>query len=123
SNPGTINSTSVRFDHVVKDKLRLFFRFSNSTSNTGLRGYVGQGDSPSVNTISDSTVRTYTAGATSLLTNRLSNDFRVNYSTSESIGTKAIAPIGGSSPLDLLQTAGLSVGSNAQFCIFNPAGN
>jgi hypothetical protein len=123
SNPGTINSTSVRFDHLVRDKHRFFFRFSNSTSSTGLRGYVGVGDSPSVNTISDSTVRTYTAGASSLLTNRVSNDFRLNYTTSESIGTKVIEPIGGSSPVDLLQPAGLSAGSNAQFCIFNPAGN
>src|SRR5437867_2231136 len=29
SNPSSLNSTSVRFDHVLNDKVRMFFRFSN----------------------------------------------------------------------------------------------
>ena len=38
SNPSSLNSTSVRFDHVANDKLRLFFRFSNTTSDSAARG-------------------------------------------------------------------------------------
>ena len=34
SNPASLNSTSVRFDHVVNDKLRLFFRFSDTGSSS-----------------------------------------------------------------------------------------
>src|SRR5207247_4522575 len=44
SNPSSLDSTSVRFDHVVSDNLRLFFRFSDtgsssSTRQTVLRGF------------------------------------------------------------------------------------
>src|SRR5437588_1120028 len=72
ANPSSINSTSVRFDHVFKDRLKLFFRFSNTTSDTGNRGHFGFGNfGPSVETMSGSTVRTYTGGATSLFSSRV----------------------------------------------------
>ena len=38
SNPSSLDSTSVRFDHVVNDKLRLFFRFSDTASSSATRG-------------------------------------------------------------------------------------
>src|SRR5204862_344225 len=44
SNPSSINSTSVRFDQAVSDKLRLFFRFSDTGSAVSARG--GSGFSP-----------------------------------------------------------------------------
>src|SRR6266481_5945756 len=78
SNPSSLDSTSVRFDHVVSDKLRLFFRFSDTASNSSTRG----GGSFSLNNTYSYTMRTYTAGASSIFTNRLSNDFRLNYSRS-----------------------------------------
>ena len=37
SNPSSLDSTSVRFDHVVNDKLRLFFRFSDTASSSAAR--------------------------------------------------------------------------------------
>src|SRR5205807_5130797 len=37
SNPSSLNSTSIRFDHVVNDKLRLFFRFSDTPSSSATR--------------------------------------------------------------------------------------
>ena len=45
SNPSSIDSTSVRFDHVVNDKLRLFFRFSDTVSNSLTRGVQNVGSS------------------------------------------------------------------------------
>jgi hypothetical protein len=121
ANPSSINSTSVRFDHNVSSKLRLFFRFSNSTSSSAARGNPAIGYSPSVNTISGSTVRTYTAGATSLFSSRISNDFRLNYSSTEATGNSGIDPIGGSAPVDLLQFSGVNAGSEVTVCIFNAA--
>ena len=38
STPASLNSTSVRFDHVINDKLRLFFRFSDTSSSSTTRG-------------------------------------------------------------------------------------
>ena len=113
SNPSRIDSTSVRFDHVVSGKLRLFFRFSGTPSTSAVRP--ASGLSPSVNFTTASTVRTYTAGATSLLTSRLSNDFRLNYSSNEARNHYSIDAFGGSTPLNL--SALLGLGSTAQSAV------
>src|SRR5229473_2631855 len=60
SNPSSLDSTSVRFDHVINDKLRIFFRFSDTQSNSATRPTGGL--SPSVNLTTPSVVRTYTGG-------------------------------------------------------------
>jgi hypothetical protein len=110
SNPSSINSTSVRFDHSVNDKLRLFFRFSGTTSSSGTRG--PNGFAPTIDQTSAYTMRTYTAGATSILTNHLSNDFRLNYSSNEVTSNQVIDALGGSTPVNLVQLAGLGPGSS-----------
>ena len=103
SNPGSIDSTSVRFDQSVNNKLQLFFRFSDTTS-----GSVTEGWNPSPSAF---TMRTYTAGANSAFSNRLSNDLRLNYSSNETTGSAAIDAFGGSTPVDLQQLTGLPPGS------------
>jgi hypothetical protein len=109
SNPASLNSTSVRFDHAVKDKLRLFFRFSNTTSDSGTRG----SDTPTSATTLAYTLRTYTAGASSVFSSRLSNEFRLNFSSNEVTSREVIDAFGGSTPIDLVQLAGLSTGAAA----------
>jgi hypothetical protein len=109
SNPASLNSTSVRFDHVVNDRLRLFFRFSNTTSESATRG--AGGASPTMNTVQAFTMRTYTAGANSVFSSRLSNEFRLNYSTNEGSNLLAIDAFGGSTPVNLAQMTGLGPGS------------
>jgi hypothetical protein len=106
SNPSSLDSTSVRLDHVVSDKLRLFFRFSNTTSDSAARG-----NPPTTNTLSAYTVRTYTAGITSIFTNRLNNEFRLNYSSNETTNSTVIDALGGSTPVDLVRLTGLGLGS------------
>ena len=103
SNPGSIDSTSVRFDQSVNNKLQLFFRFSDTTS-----GSVTEGWNPSPSAF---TMRTYTAGANSAFSNRLSNDLRLNYSSNETTNSAAIDAFGGSTPVDLQQLTGLPPGS------------
>jgi len=112
SNPSALNSTGVRLDHVVNDKLRLFFRFSNTTSNSATRQTqsVDSGP-PSVNKIFANTVRTYTGGASSVPSSRLSNDFRLNYTSNEATGNSVIDALGGNTPVDLAELDGLGPGS------------
>ena len=98
SNPDSLNSTSVRFDHVVNDKLRLFFRFSDTASNSTMR--IGTYDD-----IPAYTLRTYTAGATSVFSSRLSNAVRLNYSSNDVTDGDVIDAFGGSTPVDLAQLA------------------
>jgi len=109
SNPSSIDSTSVRFDHFVNNKLRFFFRFSDTVSNSSTRG--GEGSSPTVDVTSAYVSRTYTAGGTSVFTNHLSNDLRLNYSSNGNTSNQIITTLGGSSPVNLVQLAGLNVSS------------
>jgi hypothetical protein len=104
SNPGHIDSSSIRLDHVVGNKLRLFFRFSDTSSRADSRD-------AAVPSLTDSTTqktRTFTFGATSSLSNSVSNDFRLNYSWNRA--TQSITPgdFGGAVPVDLFQVQGLS---------------
>jgi Carboxypeptidase regulatory-like domain len=106
SNPSSLDSFSVRLDHTVTDKLRLFFRFADTASNADTRGG-GTSFSPSMNNIADFTLRTYTAGATVLLSSRVSNDFRLNHTSNQTDGTLVSDSFGGAVPVDLQQLAGL----------------
>ena len=119
ANPSSIDSTSVRFDHVVKDRLRLFFRFSDTESSADVRT-ASLIVPPTINTTSDYTLRSYTGGATSLLSNRLSNDFRVNYTSNRSASNWVIDAFGGSTPVNLQQMIGLGAGSAPQVVLELP---
>jgi len=110
SDPSSINSTSVRFDHVVNDKVRLFFRFSDTGSNSTTRGGFGIFPPTMVETPAY-TMRTYTAGAASVFSSRLSNEFRLNYSSNGVTDRIVIDAFGGSTPVNLAQVAGLGPGS------------
>ncbi len=119
--PASVDSTSVRIDHVVSDKLRLFFRFSGTESS--LTGRTT--GAPSGMNVSAYTTRTYTAGASSVFTDRFTNDFRVNYSSNETTNNADIDAFGGSTPANLAQLSGLNAGSGAVLAIlsggFEPA--
>jgi carboxypeptidase family protein len=112
SNPGSINSTSARLDHVVNSKARLFFRFNDTESSTARRPVGPFSSAPVTNEeILGYSLRTYTGGLSSTFTNRLNNEFRVNYSTNASADRFHLVSAGGSTPVDLQKLAGLGPGS------------
>jgi hypothetical protein len=117
SGPASLNSTSVRFDHLVTDKLRLFFRFSDTPSRSVTRGTPATFTTPTMDTTLAYTLRTYTAGASSLFSNRLSNELRLNYSSNDVISRTVIDALGGSTPVDLLQLSGLGPGAEPELFI------
>jgi len=118
SNPSSLDSISARLDHSVNDKLRIFFRFANTTSNSSTRG--GGNLAPSVTNLSDFTLRSYTAGTTALISNRLSNDFRLNYTSNEADGAASSDSFGGAVPVDVRQRAGLAATSLADLALNMP---
>ncbi|HKV80552.1 MAG TPA: carboxypeptidase regulatory-like domain-containing protein [Candidatus Sulfotelmatobacter sp.] len=115
SNPSSLDSSSVRFDHAVSDKLRLFFRFSDTNSSSSAR--LG-GLSPTMNSNSTYSLRTYTAGASSSITTHLSNELRFNYSSNDVEQNTVLDAFGGGIPVNLAQLAGLAPGSNSVLEIF-----
>jgi hypothetical protein len=114
SNTGGIDATSIRFDHMVSDKLRLFFRFSDTPSSFVTR----IATSPSQLTPSSQVSHTYTVGATSLLSNSLNNEFRLNYSSNKVEQSDTPDTFGGAIPVNLLQMQGFTGGANKQASVF-----
>jgi hypothetical protein len=100
SNPLTLNAYSIRIDHVINSTETIFGRYSYSPSTATQRQSTALS---SVQTL-DATSHTLTLGLTSLLTNRISNDFRANYSNVRAIDSDSLESFGGAAvppPSDL----------------------
>lgn len=113
--PSRIDSTSVRVDQTFSPKLSLFFRFGDTPSSTATR-YLSSVYQTRFNT------RTYTLGATSQLSNRANNEFRVGYAQTESSTVGKLDAFGGAVPIDLAAAVGVGSGnaSPALGLIFGP---
>jgi len=110
SNPSSLDAYGIRFDHSFGGKLGVFFRFSDTPSNATARltGGGSTGGTPSVLQAFDYLSRTYTFGATSALSTRLNNEFRLNYSSNLSRLADSIDGFGGAQPVDLAKLQGIS---------------
>ena len=106
SNPSSLDTGSIRVDHDLSERLRLFFRFSDTPSFANTRA-TGPFATPSMEKTSSYTSRTYTMGADSLLANRLGNDFRLNYSSNKTENNTVIDDFGGAAPVDLAKLTSL----------------
>jgi hypothetical protein len=108
SNPGNINSSSIRLDHVVGDKLRLFFRFGDTSSRVDSRDLA----IPSLVDSTTQKTRTFTFGATSSFSSSISNEFRLNYSDNRAVQSITPGDFDGATAANLFHLQGLSsVGS------------
>jgi hypothetical protein len=128
SNPSLIDSGSIRLDHAVSEKMKLFFRFSDTASSALTRPANGNGpsgqDNPSDPETDAYTVHTYTLGASNAITDRLINELRLNYSSNDVIASTESDGFAGAIPLDLSQAAGLegSITSALFYATFNNYG-
>lgn len=104
--PGSINSTSIRFDHTFFPQLSSFFRFSNTASSTTSRA-------ESVLTSLKFNTRTYTLGATSALSPATANEFRLGFAHSEAANAGLIDGFEGAQPIDLRSAMGASAYEHA----------
>jgi Carboxypeptidase regulatory-like domain/TonB-dependent Receptor Plug Domain len=93
SNSAAMDAGSIRIDHTVNDKLRFFGRYNESPSSTASRQ-----DSLSEILNAITNTRTITAGADVILTARLENNFRANYSTQKAGNTYSLDSFGGAIP-------------------------
>jgi hypothetical protein len=81
SNRATLDSVSIRLDHTLSDRFSIFGRYSYAPSQT-----TGRADSLSEIAASGVNTQTLTVGLNMILTDRVSNTLRANYST-QSAGT------------------------------------
>ena len=98
--PSQVNSTSVRIDHRLSEKLALFFRWSDTPTFAKSR------------TLSSVAIRhydttTYTFGVTGQLSTRFGNELRAGYADSNATNHVALDSFGGAVPIDLRAAFGL----------------
>ena len=98
SDRASLHATSVRLDQKLGEKLSLFGRYSFTASETETRG----GASSSLNTTLQMAfvTQTLTIGATRLITPKVTNDFRFNYSTTRAGKYFQLDDFGGAAPFD-----------------------
>jgi Carboxypeptidase regulatory-like domain/TonB-dependent Receptor Plug Domain/TonB dependent receptor len=99
SNPSSLDAYSIRVDHVTNSKLSLFGRYDYSPSDFSQRGpYITSEPVLSTSQSIASSVQTFTVGVNQVLTPRISNEVRANYSN-DRVKTKYIADnFGGAVP-------------------------
>lgn len=119
SAPASLDASSIRIDHTVGDKLRLFGRYSDSPSNDVTRSTRDLSEL----TATSFDVKTVTIGATSAFSPRLSNDFRFNYTQNNNSLVESLDNFGGASPLGPDQLFSAPPPSAFQFAAFLLFGN
>lgn len=101
TNPARLDAYSVRIDHRINDKLMVFGRYNYSPSEIDQRGDGGVAALSDVG-VSNVSVRTATADATWVVSARVSNDFRFNYSSTKASSRVYLDDFGGAVPLTSL---------------------
>jgi hypothetical protein len=103
SDPSRVDSTSIRVDYNAGSRLRLFSRLSKAPSHAESRV-----PTYSFANIIRQDARSYTTGATWVISNRLVHDVRVGYATTRSPGAerKALAAGGAVVPTRILLPSG-----------------
>ena len=118
SNPSSLDAYSIRVDHIVNSKTNLFGRYNYSPSTFTLRGPIITTPVLSTRESEASSIQTLTVGLGQLLTARIGNEFRANYSN-DRVGTKFLLDdFGGAVPVtdSLFSPSGYS-SANAIFAL------
>jgi Carboxypeptidase regulatory-like domain/TonB dependent receptor len=92
STPSKMDAASIRLDHTVNNRMAIFGRFNEAPSENVSRNL------SSLRKI-ESNTRTLTIGGTLVITPKISNDFRANYSRTQGRGSFSLDDFGGAVPL------------------------
>lgn len=95
SDPSSLNAYSIRLDHAISSKLRLFGRYNHSPSQTIVRNPFGV---LSTTQPLSASVHTLTVGVTHLITPHVINEVRANYSNDRVRTRYAVDTFGGAMP-------------------------
>jgi hypothetical protein len=100
SDPSSLDAYSIRVDHVINSKLNLFGRYNYSPSSLTQRGPI-QGFEPNLSVTEQlsSSAQTVTLGLTEIISPRMSNELRANYSNDRISTTFSMDNFGGAVPL------------------------
>ena len=100
SDPSSLNAYSIRIDQVINSKVTLFGRYNYSPSDFFQRGpYFSSEPVLSMQELVSSSVHTFTLGFNQLITPRITNEVRANYSNDRVGTTYILDNFGGAVPL------------------------
>src|SRR5580658_7788639 len=100
SDPSSLDATSIRIDQAIASRVNLFARYNYSPSDLTQRGpFLSTARVLSMRESVSSTVHTGTLGLSQMITRRVSNEFRANYSNDRVGSTYALDNFGGAVPL------------------------
>jgi hypothetical protein len=113
SAPATLNSTSIRVDQILGQKWRIFGRFSDTPSSSTTRSSTQLSDlhQTSFN------MKTFTVGATTMLSSRFSNDLRFNATWNSSALVYSLDNFGGATPVQPQQLSSVPLLGGYQFAL------
>jgi hypothetical protein len=111
SQPSRINAHSLRLDHALTDKWRIFGRFAYTPSSTRSRysSDLAQVNDTAVNS------KALTLGSTNMFSSLITNELRFNISWNDQLSSSFMDTFGGATPLDITDLAGLSANDWALF--------
>jgi Carboxypeptidase regulatory-like domain/TonB dependent receptor/TonB-dependent Receptor Plug Domain len=107
-NSATLDAGSIRIDHTFNGRFSIFGRYNYAPSD--LRVVLGEPSNPTTTTTN---TQTLTAGVNMLLSARLTNTLRGNYSTQRTSGQSTLDSFGGAVPFDPVRLlSGLAAADN-----------
>jgi hypothetical protein len=111
SQPSVINANSLRVDHALSDRWRVFGRYGYTPSSTTSRysTNMAQVNQTAVN------AKALTLGSTNMFSSRITNELRFNLSWNDQITSSYIDNFGGATPLSIGALPGLSAQDWALF--------
>src|SRR5262249_7197385 len=111
SNPSTLHAARIRVDHAIDSRLNLFGRFNYSPCRSKLRGPpVSRALVLRLPHVASNSVQDATTGLPHVITPRISNEIRANYSNHRVASRSVLDNFGGAAPLSdsMLFPAGYS---------------
>lgn len=97
SSPSSLNNGSLRIDHQIGERMKLFARYTYTQSTTTGRNTMA----PSEVEQQGNDVRGITVGATNFISSRFTNDLRINYTANNSYSHEYMDSFGGATPFNL----------------------
>lgn len=92
SNPSSFDATSIRVDHKAGNRLTLFGRYNHAPSEVSERAFFS---TPNTLSLRPSNIKTLTFGATMIISSRVSNDLRMNFSVARAGERNIVDGFGG----------------------------
>ena len=114
SAPSRLDTTSIRIDHSITDRFKLFGRYSDVPSESTARQ---SSDLAQVNATTRN-VKTVVLGASNILSNSLVNDFRFGLTGNDYKSSRYLDNFGGATPLAISSAPGLGNGDWMTFFLF-----